>query len=258
MKIYFIRHGETLASKEGLIQGSSDGFKNQVTTEGLLTVGESAKRLSDMIAGTDPRKVFLYSADQLRCLQTSGIISEVLQDKNLLLDENILFDSRLNGRSYGELESLEESRVKKPVYMLTHPRQAVSYALAHLGFKNAAKIEPKKEYADKVFTAIYEMFLNHEGKDDVVIVSATSDVYRIMQKDKDIHSMCYFGHEEVPYLTSTIQPFSSEKIATGELKIIEVGQPTYVATSDRFIPVWENLALRDYYQRFAEEQNQKM
>ena len=123
------------------------------------------------------------------------------------------------------------------------------------GKKEEPKIEPKKAYADKVFSAIYEIVMNHEGKDDVVIVSSTSDVYKIMQEDKDIHSMCYFGHEEVPYISETLQPFSKEKIRCGEMKVIEVGSPKYVPSSGRFIPVWEDLALRDYFERANKQQS---
>ena len=65
--------------------------------------------------------------------------------------------------------------------------------------------------------------------------------------------MCYFGYEKVPYLTSKKQKFGKEKIDNAEVKTIEMGMPTYDAVNDRWIPVWESLALRDYYNEVAKE-----
>ena len=255
MKIYFVRHGETIASKNGLIEGSSNDINNNsCTKESLLVIKKSADMIAEDIKEIPAEKIFIYSGTQIRHVQTAveigdGLISNGIDFNN----DNIIYDDRFNGRSYGELEGRKISKVLSTKYMVTHPKHALSVALATMGFKNATKIEPKKQYADKVFSAIYEIVCTHEGTDNAVIFASSSDVFKFMQTDKDIHSMCYFGKEEVPYLTTTKQPYSKEKINPGECKIIEAGMPSYIPSSQRFMPVWENLAFRDYYNQVASQ-----
>ena len=253
MKIYFVRHAETIASREGLIQGSSNGVKNRATAEGLVKVEESANELVKLIEGANPRNVYLYSAGQQRCLRTSLALASVLQKNNLISSENIFIENRFCGRSYGKLEGLNEQEAKRPLYLVTHPKKSISYVLANLGFDNAMEIQSKKEYADQVFTAIYELYSKHAEKDDIVIISATSDVYKIMQEDEGIHSMCYFGNEDALCFPEEKKPYKRLKIGTGELKIIEVDQPIYDAENMRLIPVWETLSHQNYVESAAPE-----
>lgn len=246
MKVYFIRHGKTEATEQGLIQGSADsGVLNAVTKEGLLELQGTAKKLAKELKSVQKGKVYLYSGEQIRCMQTSGVIANLLISRDLIEEDHIFVDERLNGRSYGELEGLNESEIKKPSYLISHPKKSLSYILAEAGFENPLDIEPKDEYADKVFSMIYELVMKHDNVDDVLIISSTSDVFKIMQKDKGIHSMCYFGGEEVPYTTTVKQPYSKEKIGCGELKLIEIGNPTFDRETGKMTPFWESLALRD-------------
>ena len=251
MRIYFMRHAETPASRDGLIQGSSNGVINRATAEGLMKVEESANKLAALIEGANPRNVYLYSASQQRCLRTSLTLASVLQKNNLISSENIFVEDRFCGRSYGKLEGLNEHAVKRPIYLLTHPKKSISYVLANLGFDNAMEIQSKKEYADQVFTAIYELYSRHAENDDIVIISATSDVYKIMQEDECIHSMCYFGNEDALCFPEEKKPYKKLKIGTGELKIIEVDQPIYDAENMRFIPVWETLSHQNHIESTA-------
>ena len=147
------------------------------------------------------------------------VLADVLKQKDLLLDDNIILDSRLNGRSYGELEGLNESKVKSLDYIVRHPKHALSYVLASLGFDNATRIESKKRYAYKVFSFIYGLYQRHGWKDDVVILSSTSDVYKVMQKDKELLNMCYQGlHPELPSIPR------EDKIGVGEFRVVEINQ----------------------------------
>ena len=41
------------------------------------------------------------------------------------------------------------------------------------------------------------------------------------------------------------QPYSKEKIGCGELKLIEMGNPTFDRETGKMTPFWESLALRD-------------
>lgn len=246
MKVYFVRHAETLATKNGLIQGSADGAENDATIDGLNKVQETAKELVKLIEGTDPKNVYLYVAGQQRCLKTAVVLAAVLQNNNLIISDNIDIEDRFRGRSYGSLEGLKEADVKRPSYLISHPKKSISYVLANMGFNNAVGIQPKNEYADQVFTAIYEIYLRHAENDDVVIISATSDVFKIMQEDEAIHSMCYFGNEEDLCYPTEKKSYKKLKIETGEMRVIELSQPIYDAENMRFIPVWETMSLRDH------------
>lgn len=222
MYIYFLRHAETEATKAGEIQGGADGKRNIATAEGLKKVQENATGLlvANYLEGANPCNVYLYSGEQMRCVQTSMALFEVLKNNNLILEENVILDSRLNGRSYGELEGLPESRVKSLDYIVKHPRHTISYAMALIGLDNASRIEPKSRYAYKVFSFIYGLYQRHGwNEDDVVIVSSTSDVYRVMQRDKELQNMCYQGlHPELPSISK------DDKIGVGEFRIVEINQ----------------------------------
>ena len=218
MLVYFLRHAETEATKAGLIQGGANGDINVATIDGLKKVQQNAEQLAEAIKGCNPEKVYLYSGEQTRCVQTSIVLAEVLQRNGLLNNDHIILDKRLNGRSYGDLEDLPESKVRSLDYIVKHPKQAISYAMALAGFDNASHIEPKKKYAYKVFSFIYGLYQKHGGfGDDVVILSSTSDVYRVMQKDKDLQNMCYQGlHPELPSIPK------DDKIGVGEFRIVEI------------------------------------
>ncbi len=247
MKVYFIRHAETEATKQGLVQGSADFVNNQATIEGIEKVRKTAYKLADELKGTNKKNIHIYSSNQMRCIQTTSIVGAILDQNGLLDENNVVFDDRMNGRSYGSLENLSEKLVRTPAYMLKHPKHAISYVLANMGFDNASRIEPKKKYADRIFATVYEMVMQHEGSEDVVIISSTSDMFNVMQSDHDIHSMCYFGYEQAPdlyYENKIVQP---EQIKTGEFKTIEMGKPSYLKSEQRYVPLWEVDAVRDYY-----------
>ena len=245
MRIIFLRHGDTPATKQGLIQGSANDWQlNAATTEGLYKVQASAFKIADMIKDVPADKVFVYSADQTRCISSTGVLASVLSVKHLLNTDNIVYDSRLNGRSYGNLEGLSESKVKTPSYLLLHPATSLSMAAATFGMQNYMRIEPKNAYRERIFDALSEIFMVHNNGEDVVIISGTSDMFKFLQKDSELHSICYFGNERPLFVEGKkVKPI---KIETGEFKTFEVDKPYYNAETGRWVPVWETLATRDY------------
>ena len=140
--------------------------------------------------------------------------------------------------------------------IIKHPKQVLSYALSEFGFNNALKIETKKAFADRVFASIYQMVLNYEKNNDLIIISAPSDVYEIMQKDEGIHSMSYFGNEKAPNVS--LQKSQIEKIGHSEKKLIEMGMPSLDKETNRFIPYWEKRAYKQHIDEMIEDvQKQK-
>ena len=88
MKIYFIRHGETIWNKEKKIQGQSDIPLNEYGRELAYVTADAIKEISFDI---------VYSSPLLRAKETAEILVE---NRNL----DIHVDSRLIEMSFGEGE----------------------------------------------------------------------------------------------------------------------------------------------------------
>ncbi len=88
MKIYFVRHGETLWNKEKKIQGQSDIPLNEYGIELAHVTADAMKDISFDI---------VYSSPLLRAKETADIL---VKDKNL----EVYTDSRLVEMSFGEGE----------------------------------------------------------------------------------------------------------------------------------------------------------
>ena len=220
MFICFVCNAETEASKDGLIQGVSNGAKNVATKEGLARVRKTATDLVDVLDLAKPENVYLYSGDQIRCLQTSLALADVLKSNNLLLDRNMFIDSRLNGRDYGKFEGMKESEIKTLKYAVKHPKQYISYALAQAGFNKASSIEPLDDYAGKVFSIINALFKEHEWSDNnVVIVSSTPDVFKVMRSHRYLSNLCYCGSN--PNMHSI---YLQDEVKPGDSRFVEVNQ----------------------------------
>lgn len=93
MTIYFIRHPETTWNKKRLFQGTKEG---SVTLEGK---SETSKFINNLdIEGIDK----IYSANNQRCLY---LVKELF---NKFPKSSLIKDSRLNERSFGDLEGTSE------------------------------------------------------------------------------------------------------------------------------------------------------
>lgn len=228
MKVYFVNQPNSLNNEEQV-------KKLEKNVIGIIKENE----------GLNAKKTYLYSADDGKSIATTQIISHALKKVNKKIkSNNIIFDSSLNGRNLGDVENLDEANIKKPLNIIKHPKQVLSFTLSELGFNNALKIETKKAFADRVFASIYQMVLNHEKNNDLIIISAPSDVYEIMQKDEGIHSMSYFGNEKAPNVS--LQKSQIEEIGYSEKKLIKMGMPSIDKETNRLIPYWEKRAYEEY------------
>ena len=95
MKIYFIRHGETIWNKEKKIQGKSD-----------IPLNEYGKKLAHITADAMKGINFdiVYSSPLIRAKQTAEIL---INNRNLVINE----DSRLTEMCFGEEEGANISDI---------------------------------------------------------------------------------------------------------------------------------------------------
>lgn len=90
MKMYFVRHGETGANKQGSFTDHNENSLTALTNEGI----EQASKISLEIRSDFSE---IYSSDLIRCKQTAEIINEKLKLP-------IIYDTRLRERNFGSLQ----------------------------------------------------------------------------------------------------------------------------------------------------------
>lgn len=223
MKVYFLRHGETPAVEQGLIQGSSDFPElNQLNLNGIEQVKNSAISLIPNIKNS--KGVYVVQGNQWRVVQSTEVL---MGEISKYFDSSEVFvttDVALKGRSYGKLEGLNEAELRRKRNLVTRPNLTWPYLLAQLGFDNFQKIEPKNEYEYKIAKFVRNMIFRYGPicKDSAIIVSATSDVFRAMQQG-EARRYCYFGDETIDSKGRVTK--SKRTIKTGEIVEIEIEKP---------------------------------
>lgn len=149
MKIYFVRHGETIWNKEKKIQGQSDIPLNEYGKE----LGEiTAKALKDI-----PFNI-VYSSPLIRAKETAEIL---LKNRNLEIHE----DPRLVEMSFGEGEgeSLPEIHA--------HPEMKLHNFIHNPGeYTPPAGGETFEELYDRCKNFIDEVILPAEKKYDTMLI----------------------------------------------------------------------------------------
>lgn len=223
MKIYFLRHGETPAVEQGLIQGASDLPKiNELNKNGIEQVRKSAISLIPKIKNA--KSVYIVQGNQWRVMQSTNVLLEEIL-KHFGCDEIYLTtDIALKGRNYGGLEGLNEQELRQKKNLITRPNLTWPYLFAQMGFENFQKIQPKQAYENKIAKFVRNMiyYYGPACKDSVIIISATSDVFRAMQQG-DASRYCYFGDETIDKKGRVTK--SKRAIKTGEIVEIEMEKP---------------------------------
>ena len=118
MKVYFLRHGETPAVEQGLIQGSSDFPElNQLNLNGIEQVKNSAISLIPKIKNS--KGVYVVQGNQWRVVQSTEVL---MGEISKYFDSSEVFvttDVALKGRSYGKLEGLNEAELRRKRNLVT-------------------------------------------------------------------------------------------------------------------------------------------
>ena len=226
MKVYFLRHGETPATEQGLIQGAADFPEiNELNENGEKQVRKSARGLIPKIKGA--RAVYVVQGNQWRVMQSAATLIEELSKEFDANEIYITTDVALKGRSYGKLEGTNEAEARNPKNFLVNPSIPWSYIFAELGFDNALRIQPKKAYEDKVARFVRNLIYYYGPmyEDSAIVIAATSDVFRAMQQG-EASKYCYFGDETIDKFGRVTK--SKRKIKTGEIVEIEMAKPLEV------------------------------
>lgn len=149
MKIYFVRHGETIWNKEKKIQGQSDIPLNGYGKE----LGEiTAKALKDISFD------IVYSSPLIRAKETAEIL---LKNRNLEIHE----DPRLVEMSFGEGEGESLPEIH------THPEMKLHNFIHNPGqYTPPAGGETFEELYDRCKNFIEEIILPAEKKYDCMLV----------------------------------------------------------------------------------------
>jgi len=190
MKIFFLRHGETPASSQGIIQGRSDDVLfNNLTTKGVEQVENSAEKIADLISCEDPNKVFLYTTPFKRTLQSSQIIRKKIN----IPEKNFSIDSRISPRDYGKLEGYVEKELRETTDLILKATKGLAYVMSELGIKrNGQNIETKQHFESRILNFFWDLYSNH-AQDDTVIISANSDMWNVTRKnDNALSFLCEF------------------------------------------------------------------
>lgn len=149
MKIYFVRHGETIWNKEKKIQGRSDIPLNEYGKElGMIT----ADALKDI-----PFDI-VYSSPLIRAKETAEIL---VKDRNLVIHE----DNRLLEMSFGEGEgeSLPEIHA--------HPEMKLHNFIHNPGeYTPPAGGETFEELYDRCKNFMEEIIIPAEKKYDTMLI----------------------------------------------------------------------------------------
>lgn len=163
-KIFVFRHGQTTDNKTHTFSGFRDV---DLTEEGI----EEAKGIGEKLKNEKVTKA--YTSDQIRSKHTLDLVLNGYHQ-----DVEIIEDSRIKERDYGELTGLNKDEISTK-----HPKE---YLLWHRSYDVAPPSgECIKDVEERVMS-----FLNEEvpkwKKDDVIFISAHGNSIRPMRK--------YFEH----------------------------------------------------------------
>lgn len=167
MKVILIRHGESTANKERIIQGHKD---YPLTMQGE----EQAKVLAKKMLENNFTCSAIYSSDLTRAKQTAEIIAEALGCKEVIYDER-LREMHLGDRQGKKSDALteEENQLAKKIWQ-EHD----------LKFPGGG--ESVNEMKTRVKAAFDEIIQNHSEEETAVIVGHGGSLYHILHHILDV------------------------------------------------------------------------
>lgn len=132
MIIYFVRHGETIWHKKGILQGHKD---SALTLKGKISAGKKAEILSKKNID------IIYSSDLGRCVQTAEIINRRLRAK-------LIKTPKLREQNFGDLNGQPNKKVEK-ILDLSNPDEKAPNGESFNEQKNRILLFLKKLSAKK-------------------------------------------------------------------------------------------------------------
>lgn len=253
-------------------QTFSRGNDIALTKEEMYQVQRRAGALADKLKGNGVKKIKIYGSKEDRTAFIMSVIAPEFIKRGLIKEEEIVLSDAFNGRDYGLLARNAIGSVKK-INALRDPKSAMMLR-ANLNLDNEFNIEKKKDFKNRVFDAMAGIVLEN-AENDPVILLASDEFISLCQKDKDIHSMIFFGDEKfyMPqpkdenYDKAYYDPFMSSVKACmilnqtsmkserkfPELSLSEIKLETPGISSAGITPVYEKYARRNAYKKYEEE-----
>jgi len=171
MKLYLIRHGETVLNKADTVQGWHD---SELTELGLEQAGE----VSEKLAGIKP--TIIFSSDSGRAQQTTEIVRQSFGDIPVLLDW------RLRERMMGDAEGKHHSEIDRDELRGIKPNTTV---------KN---LEPLEAFTDRVLHFISDLLDFADKHEEVLIVTHNGTINRFAYlTDKDKYQFTEYPNGDV-------------------------------------------------------------
>lgn len=186
-RIYLIRHGETIANRQGIVQGHRD---YPLTQEGKSEIIKLSKSL------TKVNFAAVFSSDLKRSKETAKIL---ISD----LDRKIKTTNLLRERTYGRYEGKKIEVYRSELKALLLKRAGLGKK-ERFSYKLRADIESDQEVVSRILTFINKVVTLYLGKN--ILVVTHSSVIRVL--------LIYLGF--VKY-----QEFTQKKINNLDLFILE-------------------------------------
>nr|WP_307774518.1 histidine phosphatase family protein [uncultured Cetobacterium sp.] len=202
LRIYFVRHGETIWNTLKIFQGRQD---SPLTEVGI----NQAEKLSEYIKDIHFDKI--YSSPQSRAKKTAEIL---LGDRKL----NIIEIPELQEINMGNVEGIPRENFEKNFPEEYHNFWNNAIAYNPIAFNG----ESYQEVLDRVKVGL-EKLIQENKKGTVLVVShgvTLKAIFNIIKK----HGIKEFSEQEVPQNTST----TIVEYSDGEFKIVKFSDTTHL------------------------------
>ena len=166
MRIFLIRHGQSEANKEHIIQGHKDSSLSDIGREQAKTAGEKlleSKILFDAV----------YSSDLSRASETAKIITEVLRIKE------IAFDERLREMNLGDYEGRNSKE-------LTEEENAFLNSCWDDHSIRVPNGETNSEFSHRIKETFEEIVASGDDDSTILVVAHGGSLYHILQSTLNI------------------------------------------------------------------------
>jgi len=157
-RYYLMRHGESVANKEGLIVSAS---KNALSNYGLTTKGAD-QVLNAALNTRLGKKIIIVSSDYKRAVETANIMHGVLG-----VSQTVTLEPLLRERNFGDWELTEHENYEKVWQQdLTNPKQSVN------------NVETVEQTLNRGLKVIANLEASYENKK--ILLVGHGDVLQIM------------------------------------------------------------------------------
>lgn len=166
MRIFLIRHGQSEANKENIIQGHMDSSLSDIGREQAKTAGEillESKTVFDSV----------YSSDLSRAKETTKIITGVLGVKD------IVFDERLREMYLGDYEGKNSKE-------LTEEENAFLNSCWDDHDIRVPNGETTNEFKHRIKDIFNEIIASGENDSTILVVAHGGSLYHILQSTLNV------------------------------------------------------------------------